>query len=100
MSNEQPKQDLHEYAGGWITERKDTKIPGFLKLAYPVIILAVLAYVFLYMNGEINNDSRGPLVKAFNAVTGTADTFMYIVVGLIAIFAIILLAFTWGKDKH
>ena len=100
MSNEQPKQDLHEYSGGLITERDDTEIPGFLKLAYPIIAIAVIAYVFIYMNGEIHHSTRGPLVQQLNAVTGTADSFMYIVVALIAIFAIILLAFTWGKEKH
>ena len=100
MSNEPEKQDLHEYAGGWITERKGSKTPGFLKLAYPIIIVAVIAYTIIYMNGEIHNESRGALVRSFNAVTGTADSFMYIVVGLIAIFAVILIAFTLGKDKH
>ena len=38
---EEKKSELKEYADGWITERKGTEIPGFLKLAYPVIVLAV-----------------------------------------------------------
>ena len=100
MSNEQQKPDLHEYAGGWITERKGTKIPGFLKLAYPVVALACLAYLFIYMNGEIHHETRGPLVQQLNAVTGNADSFIYIVAGLIVIYGIILLAFLFGKRGH
>ena len=100
MSNEQPKSDLHEYAGGWITERKGTKIPGFLKLAYPVVALACLAYLFIYMNGEIRHETRGPLVQQLNAVTGSADSFIYIVAGLIVIYGIILLAFLFSKRGH
>jgi len=97
MSSEQPKSELHEYAGGWITERKGTKIPGFLKLAYPIIAIACIAYIFIYMNGEIHHSTRGPFVQQLNAVTGTADGFMYIVAGLIAVFGVILLAFLFGK---
>jgi len=97
MSNEQPKSELHDYAGGWISERKGTKIPGFLKLAYPIIALGCLAYIFIYMNGEIHHSTRGPLVQQLNAVTGNADSFMYIVAGMIAVYAVILLAFLFGK---
>ena len=100
MSNEQPKSELHEYAGGWITERKGTKIPGFLKLAYPIIAIACIAYLFIYMNGEIHHSTRGPFVQQLNAVTGTADGFMYIVAGLIAVFGVILLAFLFRKRGH
>ena len=40
MSDEIKKdvpEDLKEYAGGWMTERKGTDAPAFLKLAFPVI---------------------------------------------------------------
>ncbi len=97
MSNEQPKSELHEYAGGWITERKGTKIPGFLKLAYPIIAIACIAYIFIYMNGEIHHSTRGPFVQQLNAATGTADGFMYIVAGIIVAFGVILLAFLFRK---
>jgi hypothetical protein len=100
MSTEPTKQDLHEYADGWITERKGTKIPGFLKLAYPVIALSCLAYLFLYMNGEINHSTRGTFVRQLNAVTGNANGFMYVVAALIVIFAVILLAFVLGKHAN
>jgi hypothetical protein len=100
MSTEPDKNELKEYAGGWITERKESEIPGFLKLAYPVIVIAMLAYLAIYMNGEVTHSTRGVFVQQLNAVTGSANTFMYIVGGMIAVFAIILLAFVFGKQKH
>jgi len=54
----------------------------------------------MYMNGEVDNETRGPLVQAFNRVTGTADGFMYFVVALAVIYAVILILFTFGKAKH
>jgi len=100
MSNEQSNSELHDYAGRWISERKGTKIPGFLKLAYPIIALACLAYIFIYMNGEIHHSTRGPLVQQLNAVTGNANSFMYIVAALIAIYTVILFAFVFGKHRN
>lgn len=100
MSNEPQNGELHDYAGGWITERKGTKIPGFLKLAYPVILVAVITYLVLYMNGEIHHSTRGPLVQQLNAVTGTANTFMYVVMAMIVLFGIILISFVMKKSDH
>jgi len=100
MNKEQAKPELHEYAGGWITERKGTGIPGFLKLAYPVVAIACLAYLFIYMNGEIHHSTRGALVQQLNAVTGTADSFIYIVAGLIVVYGLILLAFVFSERGH
>lgn len=100
MSTETKKSDLKEYAGGWITERKDSEIPGFLKLAYPVIVIALLVYLVVFMNGEVTHSTRGYLVQQLNAVTGTANTFMYIVGAMIVVYAVILLAFVFGKQKH
>ncbi len=97
---EETKPELKEYADGWITERKGTGIPGFLKLAYPIIALACIAYLFLFMNGEVNHSTRGNLVQQLNAVTGTSNGFMYIVAALIAIYAVILLAFLFKKSEH
>jgi len=97
---EEKKAELKEYADGWITERKGTGIPPFLKLAYPIILIAVVAYLFLYMNGEVNHSTRGNLVQQLNAVTGSANTMMYIVVALMVIFGILLLAFVYGKSEH
>jgi len=97
---EEKKPELTEYAEGWITERKGTGIPGFLKLAYPVILIAVIAYLFVYMNGEVTHSSRGNLVQQLNAVTGNANTFMYAVLVLIAVYVIVLLAFVYKKSDH
>ena len=100
MNTEPNKPELKEYSDGWITERKDSEIPGFLKLAYPIIILAMVVYLFLLMNGEVNHSTRGIFVQQLNAVTGSANTFMYIVGAMIVVYAVILLAFVFGKQKH
>jgi len=97
---EKPTTELKEYAGGWITERKGTSIPPFLKLAYPIIAIAAFAYFFIFMNGEVNHSTRGNLVRQLNAVTGSSPVFMYVVAGLLAIFGIILLVFVYGKSDH
>jgi len=98
--SEEKKSELTEYADGWITERKGTGIPGFLKLAYPVILIAVIAYLFMFMNGEVTHSTRGSLVQQLNAVTGNANTFMYVVMALIAAYVIVLLAFLYKKSDH
>lgn len=97
---EEKKPELTEYAGGWITERKGMGIPGFLKLAYPIIVIAVIAYLFIYMNGEVTHSSRGGLVQQLNAVTGNANTFMYVVLALIAAYVVVLLSFLFKKSDH
>ena len=91
---------MKEYAGGWITERKGTSIPPFLKLAYPIIAIAGFAYLFIFMNGEVNHSTSGNLVRQLNAVTGSANAFMYVVAALIAIYAVIMLVFVFGKSSH
>jgi hypothetical protein len=68
--------EVKEYAGGWITERKGAPVPGFLKLAFPVIGLFCAAYLVVYMNGEVDHSDRGVLVRAFNSMTLPADPLM------------------------
>ena len=97
---EEKKSELKEYAGGWITERKETGIPTFLKLAFPVISIAMIVYLVVYMNGEVNHSTRGTFVQQLNAVTGTADSFMYMVGGMIVVYLIILVAFLFGKPHQ
>ena len=87
-----------DYAGGWITEKEGTEPPAFLKLAFPVIGLGAIAYMWLYMNGEVSNSTRGPLVRQFNQATSTADGFMYGVVALTLVFVITLVAFALRKS--
>ncbi|HUI54584.1 MAG TPA: hypothetical protein VLY04_06410 [Bryobacteraceae bacterium] len=97
MSPDKPK--LKEYAGGWITEREGTAIPGFLKLAYIVIVAGCGAYFFMYMNGEVNHPDRGPLVRALNAATEASGTLMYAIAALILIYGIIVVAFALRKHN-
>jgi hypothetical protein len=99
MSTE-TKPELKEYAEGWITERKGTGIPGFLKLGYPIIGIAVLAYTFMYINGEVTHSTRGNLVQQLNAVTGTADVFMFIVAGMVILYLGILARYLFTKQGH
>lgn len=99
MDENKDKEDLKEYAGGWMTERRGTDAPMFLKVAFAVISLSCLTYLIVYMNGETGHADRGVLVQAFNKVTGTADSFMYFVGGLIAIYIIILVLFAFKKFR-
>jgi len=89
--------DIKSYADGWMTEKKGTEIPAFLKFSYIVIACGCLAYFLIFMNGEISHSTRGHLVRQFNAVTGTANGFMYLVAAMIVIFAIITVKFAFSK---
>ena len=89
MSNEQKtKEELHEIAGGWITERAGTPIPGFLKLAYVGFACFGLTYLFTYWKGETDHATRGALVQQMNASTGEPSGLLLGVIGLaVAAFA-------------
>lgn len=89
--------EIKSYADGWMTERKGTEIPAFLKVAYILIACGGLAYFLIYMNGEVNHSTRGALVRQFNSVTQSSPGLMYFVAALIAIFAIITVKFAFGK---
>ncbi len=52
------------------------------------------------MNGEITHSTRGTLVQELNAVTGNANTFMYVVLALIAAYVVVLLAFVYKNSDH
>jgi hypothetical protein len=88
---------IKEYAGGWITEREGTQIPGFLKLAYIVIAGGCLAYFLLFMYGEVNHPDRGALVQALNAATQASAGLMYAIAAMIVVFGLIVVAFSFGK---
>ena len=90
-------KEIKEYADGWISERKGTDVPAFLKFAYIVIAGGAFAYFFIFMFGEVNHSTRGALVKQFNAVTQSSSGLMYFVAVLIAIFAIVVVKFAFGK---
>ena len=97
MAEPKDSNELKSYAEGWMTERKGTEIPTFLKFAYIVIAAGCFAYFLIFINGEVDHATRGTLVRQFNAVTGTANGFMYFVAALIAIFAIITVRFAFSK---
>lgn len=97
MAETKPSNDVKEYADGWITERKGTDVPAFLKFAYIVIAGGAFLYFFIYMFGEVDHSTRGALVQQFNAVTQSSKGLMYFVAVLIVIFAIITVKFAFSK---
>ncbi|HWC01010.1 MAG TPA: hypothetical protein VG672_30090 [Bryobacteraceae bacterium] len=92
--------EVKDYAGGWITEKKNTEVPGFLKLAFPVIGISCVAYMILYINGEVSHSERGPLVQTLDRVTGDANALMWSVAILAAIFVIMVVRFAIRKSPH
>jgi len=95
----EPEKDIQEYADGWITERKGTGVPTFLKFAYIVIMIGVIGYFFYYMNGEVNNSTRGALVRQLNQVTQSSPALMYAVIAMAAVYAVIVIVFAF-KAVH
>ncbi len=95
-----PEVPVKDYAGGWITEKKGTEVPGFLKLAFPVIGLSCVAYLILYINGEVNHSERGPLVQALDRVTGDGNAVVYLTTALALIFVVTVVAFAIRKSPH
>jgi len=98
MAEEKKETGIKEYADGWITEREGTEVPGFLKLAFPVIAIGCIAYIFIYMNGETTHADRGILVQKFNEVTQSSSGFMYFVGALAVLFAVIVVSFAFRKS--
>ena len=97
MADTKVTNEVKEYADGWISERKGTDVPVFLKFAYIVIALGCVAYFFIYMYGEVNHSTRGALVRQFNAVTQSSSGLMYFVAALILIYAVIVVKFAFSK---
>jgi hypothetical protein len=95
---EEKKPKIKEYAGGWMTEREGTEVPGFLKLAFPVIGLGCTAYFILYMNGEVSHSERGPLVQKFNEMTQGSDPLMWVVAAMALVFTLIVVKFAFSKS--
>lgn len=87
MAQEAESAKVKEPAGGWITERADAKVPGFLKLAYVGFSIFGFVYLFLYWAGETGQKTRGPLVREANKVMATPAT------PLLALIAVILVGF-------
>lgn len=97
MADNKQTVEVEEIAGGWITEKKGTDVPSFLKGAYFVIFLGAALYLILYMYGEVNHSERGPLVKEFNQYTNTSEGLMYGIVALTVVFFVGMVIFVFGK---
>jgi hypothetical protein len=95
---QQAEIEVKDYAGGWITEKKGTQVPGFLKLAFPIIGIFSAGYLIVFMNGEITHSDRGALVQALNKATGGADSLMYAVLVLALVFLITVVSFAFRKS--
>ena len=97
MAENEKSSDVKDYAGGWITERKGTDLPTFLKYAYIVIVLGSVAYCVRFMHGVVNDTDRGRLVAEMNRYTQGSDAFMYIVVLLALICGVAIISFAFRK---
>ena len=97
-----PQAPVHEIAGGWITERKGTPVPLFLKLTYIGFCLFGLYYLFAYRQGEVGHATRGELVRLFNQTAQSPGTgwfvFLAIVLGLYVI-GLLWYAFTAKEEE-
>jgi hypothetical protein len=98
MTTEKQEPEIRQYAEGWITERTGTEVPGFLKLAFPVIALFCIAYLFVYLKGETSHGDRGFLVQKLNEATQTSDPLMWFVGGLAIAFGITVVMFALRKS--
>lgn len=95
------KDEIREYADGWITERKGTGVPAFLKVSYLVIGLGCIVYLLVLKRGEVAHATRGLLVRQFNMTSSSADTVVYFVALLGLAFLAGLARFTFRKsDDH
>jgi len=93
-------KDVKDYADGWMTERKNTEIPFFLKLSTPVISLGGVAYLVLQRQGDIGHATRGPLVRAFNLVSHPAPAVSLTVAAIVLVYSIIVVRFTLATHKE
>ncbi len=93
MTEKHEGEEVHELAGGWITERVGTPIPGFLKLAYVFFSLFGVYYLFAYWKGETTHATRGALVKEINGVMETPGTPW---LGFLAVVLVLFVAGLWA----
>ncbi|MCE1204656.1 MAG: hypothetical protein LWW79_08635 [Holophagaceae bacterium] len=93
-------EELKEYADGWMTERKGTDAPGFLKLVIPIIGLGCTAYLVAQMYGDVNHATRGPLVQQFNTATKTNPVLMYGIAAMALIYVAVVAIFAFRKPHE
>jgi hypothetical protein len=94
------KEELKEYADGWMTERKGTDIPVFLKVAFPVVGLGAVGYIVVQMLGDTGHATRGPLVAQFLKVSQTSPAFQYVVAALALVFVVVTAVFGFRAFKE
>lgn len=94
MKKNNETEELKDYADGWMSERKGTDAPGFLKLAIPVIGLGSVAYLVMQIYGDVAHATRGSLVQKFNEVSQTSPALSYTVavLGLVYVIAVVMFA--------
>ncbi|MGE0101056.1 MAG: hypothetical protein AB7H86_00750 [Blastocatellales bacterium] len=97
MSDKQEQHEIKEYADGWITERKGTDVPVFLKFAFIVIAGGCITYFLMFMNGDTGHADRGKFVQMLNDATQSSNGLMYAIAGLGIIYALILVIFAFRK---
>ena len=90
MADKPERPEIHELAGGWITERAGTPVPLFLKLSYVFFCAFGIAYLFLWKTGETAHPTRGPQVVELNKVLSPVSGAM------IAFVALLLVVYTAG----
>lgn len=100
MIDKKEHNEIKEYAEGWITERKGTDVPVFLKFAFVVIAGGCLTYFLMFMNGETGHAERGPLVTLFNQVSQHSTGLMYAIAAIGFVYAIVLVLFVFRKFKE
>lgn len=93
-------EELKDYADGWMTERKGTDAPGFLKLVIPIIGLGGVGYLIFQMYGDVGHATRGPLVQQFNAATKTNPVLMYGIAALVLVYVAIVAIFAFRKPHE
>lgn len=100
-SHDKDGQEIHELAGGWITERAGTAIPLFLKLSYVGFCLFGLFYLFKYRLGEVDHATRGPLVQQLNQVAAPPPVAWTVFLGVV-LFAFVagLLAYAFRRGRE
>ncbi|MBI4903724.1 MAG: hypothetical protein HY820_08820 [Acidobacteria bacterium] len=95
-----PQDEIQEIAGGWITERKHTQVPGFLRFSYIIIGVSTVSYLVLQMYGDVGHPDRGSLVEQFNRISETSPGLMYGVAALAAVFFLAVIMFAFGEKEH
>lgn len=87
--------EVHELAGGWISERKGTPVPVFLKIAYLGFSAFGIVYLLLYATGEVGHGTRGPLVQQINAAMDTPGAaWIAVLVAILVAFGAVLAWYT------